>query len=141
MAYVNTERQRQYWVLKELRRRCSPTAKSGDYERYHARGISVDPRWCGRGGFERFLADMGERPTPQHEIDRINTNGDYTKDNCRWVLQAEQDANRRRSPRYLTPAQLDDLYASAEAGETQASIAKRLGVTPFTVMRRLQVNR
>jgi hypothetical protein len=141
MAYSDQERLHVYWVHKELKRRCSPRAKEGDRQRYHERGIRVHPRWLGRGGFQNFLDDMGSRPTPQHEIDRIDNELGYEPGNCRWVLQPVQDANRRRSPRALTPEQLDDLYASAAAGETQASIASRLGVSPFTVHRRLKASR
>lgn len=64
------------------------------YPHYGGRGIQVDPRWQGRGGFDRFLADMGERPTGR-TLDREDVNGHYTPANCRWATIHEQRWNRR----------------------------------------------
>lgn len=64
------------------------------YPDYGGRGVQIDPRWRGKGGFENFLADMGERPEGC-TLDRIDVNGHYTKDNCRWSTLVEQRWNRR----------------------------------------------
>jgi hypothetical protein len=93
--YADLERERTYWVLKEMRRRCSDRAQPGDYERYFLRGITVCDRWQGRDGFANFLADMGERPFLGAEIDRIDNDLGYDPENCRWVDHATQTANRR----------------------------------------------
>ncbi len=59
---------------------------------YRARGITVCDRW---ESFENFLADMGQRPSRSHSIDRINNDGNYEPSNCRWATKKEQSDNRR----------------------------------------------
>lgn len=133
--YQDKTRQRMYWRHKELKRRCSPRAKPGDLERYYQRGIRVCKQWCGRGGLSAFIEDMGPPPTPKHEIDRIDTNKGYTPSNCRWVLQQEQDANRRRSPRSLTLDQEAAIVTAVNGGATRASQARLYGIHTQTVSR------
>jgi hypothetical protein len=61
------------------------------YHLYGGRGISIDSRW---DSFENFLADMGERPEGR-SLDRIDPEGNYGPDNCRWATSLEQRHNRR----------------------------------------------
>jgi len=80
-----------YAVWADMRQRCkTPTHHA--FAGYGGRGIKVCERW---ESFQNFLDDMGERPTPQHSLDRINNNGDYAPENCRWATWSEQNKNKR----------------------------------------------
>lgn len=62
---------------------------------YGGRGVVVDERWRGEGGFERFLADLGECPQGL-TLDRLDPSGNYEPRNCAWKTWAEQRSNLRR---------------------------------------------
>lgn len=73
-----------------MRARCQDPANPG-YVNYGGRGIKVCDRW---EVFENFYADMGD-PPPNHSLERVNNDGDYTPDNCVWATRHEQSRNKR----------------------------------------------
>jgi hypothetical protein len=75
--------------------RCYSKA-SPSFERYGGRGIHVCPRWSGPFGLQLFLDDMGPEPTPEHSLDRINNDGIYEPENCRWATAKEQANNKKQ---------------------------------------------
>lgn len=71
---------------------------SEHYCNYGARGITICDRWL--NSFENFYADMGEKPSPDFQIDRVNNNGPYSPENCRWVIGKINQQNKRTSIRW-----------------------------------------
>jgi hypothetical protein len=65
------------------------------YEEYGGRGISVCDQW--KKSYTSFLKDMGRKPTAKHSIDRIDSNANYTPENCRWATPKQQARNTRRN--------------------------------------------
>ena len=82
----------EYRVWAEMKGRCSnPRNKS--YHNYGARGIFVCREWI--DSFEKFITDMGRRPSKNHSIDRIDNSKGYSPSNCKWVTRKEQSNNQR----------------------------------------------
>lgn len=88
---------RVYCCWENMKSRCE-NERSDDYHNYGGRGIKLCKRWA---DFSLFHADMGDPPTDNHSLDRIDVNGDYEPGNVRWASPAEQARNKRNN-RFIT---------------------------------------
>lgn len=113
----------EHGIWRGIKKRCySPGARG--YAMYGGRGIRLCERWH---SFKAFYEDMGPRPSPGHQIDRIDSDKDYEPGNCRWATRAEQNRNRK------------DNRMLEFRGERMcmADWAKRLGMRKGTLSDRL----
>jgi hypothetical protein len=112
-----------YNSWKAMKKRClNPNCEQWD--RYGGRGIKVCDRWM---TFANFLADMGERPNGT-TLDRIDNDGSYCLENCRWATREEQ-ANNKRSNVFI---QFGDEQ------KTMAQLARFFGVNEKKVHKHLK---
>lgn len=115
-----------YRSWQAMRDRClRPTHRK--FENYGGRGIAICARW---DDFTLFLADMGIRPAGT-TLDRIDSNGDYEKSNCRWSTWTVQGRNKRSTKLSLQIAR--EIRARQKAGESHSDIATAYKVSTWTV--------
>lgn len=112
-----------YTTWKGMRQRCNDS-RSSSYALYGGRGITVCERWK---SFASFLEDMGEKPSPDHTIERKNNNLGYSKDNCMWAA-SEIQANNKRNNR---------IFTLGDKAMTLAQWAREIGVPRRTLALRM----
>jgi hypothetical protein len=113
---------KEYNAWLGMKARCE-NEKTDSYLNYGARGIKVCARWK---KFDRFYADLGRAPSPMHSIDRIDPNGDYSPENCRWAT-VDQQANNKTSNIFIEykGKKQTILQWSRELGINEATIRAR----------------
>lgn len=131
---IRGARSRTYSCWANMIDRCMSSANPA-FSRYGMRGVVVCERWR---AFENFLADMGECPSADHSIDRIDNNLSYSPVNCRWATR-EQQANNKRSNRVITwNGQTRALAQWAKhVGLNHQSLRERLDRAGWTLERAL----
>lgn len=109
---------------RSMHKRCSDPKTNG-YNNYGGRGIQVCPEWK---DYPTFLSDMGYKPSRKHQLDRIDSNKDYSKDNCRWVSIKENMNNKISTKKIEFDGEI----------LCQSDWAKRLGLSNSTFASRIE---
>lgn len=113
-----------YMTWARIKSRCN-NQNSPDYDDYGGRGIKVCDRWS--NSFNSFLEDMGYPPDENYSIDRINPDGNYEPNNCRWASPVQQARNKRNTIRLPYDNEMLPI----------GDIADRLGITYKALYQRL----
>jgi len=103
----------EYAVWAAMLMRCY-NSKDRRYVDYGGRGIVVCDSWQGNDGFLSFITDMGQRPGRNYQLDRIDNNGPYDRNNCRWATRREQQCNRRTNVLLTYKGRMQCIAAWAE---------------------------
>jgi len=94
IKWKNKAGSKAYYAWRNMNRRCT-NQKDSSYKRYGGRGISVCTEW--RHDYDAFYYDMAGGFKDGLQLDRTNNNGNYSKDNCRWVTVKENQNNRNNN--------------------------------------------
>lgn len=114
-----------YQTWDGIKKRCYQVNATG-YKNYGARGIVMCDEW--KNSFWKFVEDMGKKPFKTSSIERININGNYSKDNCVWASSKQQAENRRNNINIIYNDTIHTLY----------SICKLLNLKHSTIYYRLK---
>lgn len=113
----------EYMSWKAMIQRCF-NPKNQDYHSYGGAGITVCDRWR---TFANFLADMGQKPTPTHEIERVKNDAGYHPENCVWATRYRQIINRGNTIHVTFRGQRIPLVeACASVGLTRSIVIQRI---------------
>lgn len=121
-AWVKANPEYRSWF--NMKTRCL-NPKSGKWERYGGRGITVCDRW--RDSFQAFRDDVGSQPFPGATLERIDNDGNYEPGNVRWVDRKAQARNRTSTRAVeLNGERMSMAEAAERAGISQATFGARL---------------
>ena len=134
---ANTHRRKLLTRWIDMKRRCyNPERK--DYPRYGGRGITVCDRWL--QSFDNFYQDMADGFRDGLTLDRIDYDGSYSPENCRWLSTKEQNNNTRRNRNITLNGETKTLQQWIEFYDMKSStVRQRFYVYGWSIKRSLGI--
>ena len=120
----------EYKVWKGIKRRCY-NKNTERYPRYGGRGIIMCETW--KNSFKAFYEDMGPRPSNQHQIDRIDNDGNYEPTNCQWASRIDNVRNNSNTKLKLEDAKYIKKYCDGSK-QSITVFSKKYNVVPETIL-------
>lgn len=117
----------EYVAWQNMKKRCF-NSSSCDYYLYGARGITVCDRWL---DYDNFLSDVGRKPAPNYQLDRIDNLGNYEPGNCRWVTPSENLQNSRLAK--LTVDEVELIRCLHTYGYSYAQLSRLFNLHDSTI--------
>lgn len=116
----------EYTSWRDMRSRCKDSYNES-YSHYGGRGIKVCDRWNSNDGtgYKNFLEDMGRKPGRGYTLDRINPDGDYCPENCRWASPKEQAMNKKSTTIIEWNGEKDSITGWAKRLDMVVPVVKR----------------
>lgn len=120
-----------YFRYKGMIARCT-NEEHHSYDAYGKRGITVCDRWLDpENGYDNFVSDMGD-PPEGYTLDRVNYNGPYSPENCRWADSVTQEFNKRWTR--IKPEHLTTIFEMIDAGIRDSVISKRFNCQQGSIL-------
>ena len=113
----------EYNIWQSMKQRCD-NPKTPAFENYGGRGITYDRGWS---SYENFIRDMGYRDSKFYTLERVDNDGNYSKDNCIWACRDTQSLNKRNTVKVLYDGKLFFVKNLADIwGMTYSGAIKRI---------------
>ena len=120
------ERTPEYKAWVSMKSRCL-NPNHARFSDWGGRGITISNEWL---VFDNFIKDMGNRPTANHSLDRVDNELGYSKSNCAWVDKRTQALNRRGTIKVMHNNKIMFVHEYALlVGLTESGARKRIART------------
>mgnify|MGYP003967813451 CR=1 FL=1 len=140
----NPRRTHNFSGIPEYRIWACMVQRCNDPNKKRYKHISICDEWLGPGGFDKFFAELGPRPSSKHSIDRIDNTGNYEPGNVRWATPKQQARNRKNTPMLTIFGKTRSVAEWAETAKVKYHTFRKrlkLGWSPEDAVRGVRSNK